>query len=235
MKNPDHSFVDLVFFHKVLAQVLAPKCPTTPNPSLGSSPQHQHCMLTLSRAKHDGIHRCHHENRPNKHGVAGDAPVGALQVSVVFCVFVRSSSYHSQLLPVLMANSRRRISVRVSDEFTTRQPAAKPLVVHSGSRLANCHPSVEVSVWVDSCNAQAIGQCRLLAMNGPPAARNRCLLYPQERTFPWPSLTSGFDPKQTFMVLDAKSMSSNKFRARWGVFPSPAGVVIDRLSLYHRR
>ncbi len=157
MKNPDHSFGDLVFFHKVLAQVLAPKCPTTPNPSLGSSPQHRHCMLTLSRAKHDGIHRCHHENRPNKHGVAGDAPVGALQVSVVFCVFVRSSSYHSQLLPVLMANSRRRISVRVSDEFTTRQPAAKPVVVHSGSRLADCHPSVEVSVWVDSCNAQAIG------------------------------------------------------------------------------
>ncbi len=60
-------------------------------------------------------------------------------------------------------------------------------------------------------------------------------LYPQQPTF-WTRLgMSQVDPKQTFMVLDAKSMPSNNFRARWGVFPSPVGVVIDRLSLYHRR
>ena len=107
-------------------------------------------MLTLTRAKHDRIHKSHYENQPNKHGVASDAPVGALQVCVVFGVSVRSSSYHSQPLPVLMANSRRRISVTVSDEFTTRQPAAKPVDVHSGSRLADCHLSMKVSVWADS-------------------------------------------------------------------------------------
>ena len=39
---------------------------------------------------------------------------------------------------------------------------------------------------------------QLLARLGSPAARNRSLLYPQERTFPWPSLTSGFDPTRTF-------------------------------------
>ncbi len=78
--------------------------------------------------------------------MASDAPFGALQVCVVFGVFVRSSSYHPQPLPVLMANSRRRISVTVSDEFTTRQLAAKPVDGHSGSRLADCHPSVKVSV-----------------------------------------------------------------------------------------
>ena len=65
----------------------------------------------------------------------------------------------------------------------------------------------------------------LMAMNGHAAARNRLPLfpqlrtfpgqsplfarlrpvYPQERTFRWPSLTSGFDPTRTFVVLGASA------------------------------
>ena len=38
----------------------------------------------------------------------------------------------------------------------------------------------------------------LVAMNGPSVAENRLPLYPQQRTFSWPSLTSACDPKATF-------------------------------------
>ena len=41
------------------------------------------------------------------------------------------------------------------------------------------------------------GLSPLLAKSRPPAAGNRSLLYPQERTFSWPRLTSGFDPEQS--------------------------------------
>ncbi len=41
--------------------------------------------------------------------------------------------------------------------------------------------------------AQKVVECPVLASR-PPAARNRGLLYPQERTFSLPSLTSVVDP-----------------------------------------
>ena len=45
-----------------------------------------------------------------------------------------------------------------------------------------------------------LGQHRLLllAKSGPPVARNRLPLFPQQRTFPRPRPTSGFDPKPSF-------------------------------------
>ncbi len=41
----------------------------------------------------------------------------------------------------------------------------------------------------------------LIGSSRPPAARNRCLLYPRKPTFSWPSLTSGFDPQETLALL----------------------------------
>ncbi len=40
----------------------------------------------------------------------------------------------------------------------------------------------------------------LMATRRPPAARNRLPLFPQQPTFAWPSLTSGFDPKEKSAV-----------------------------------
>ena len=42
--------------------------------------------------------------------------------------------------------------------------------------------------------AGALRPVPLLAMNGPPAARNRLSLQPRKQTFPWPRLTSVVDP-----------------------------------------
>ncbi len=41
-------------------------------------------------------------------------------------------------------------------------------------------------------------ECRFVAMNGHPAARNRLPLYPQLRTFRAPRWTSACDPQETF-------------------------------------
>ncbi len=45
-------------------------------------------------------------------------------------------------------------------------------------------------------------QSPLVAKSRHPAARNRLLLYPQKRTFLWPSLTSGCDPKEKSAVSE---------------------------------
>ncbi len=42
-----------------------------------------------------------------------------------------------------------------------------------------------------------------MATSRPPVARNRLPLFPQQQTFSWPSLTSGFDPKPTFGRYDS--------------------------------
>ena len=59
-------------------------------------------------------------------------------------------------------------------------------------------------------------ECPGLATNGPPVARNRGPLCPQQETFSWWSLTSEFDPTQTF---------GKRLSVRWGVLSIGCCVV----------
>ena len=60
------------------------------------------------------------------------------------------------------------------------------------------------------------------------AALNRLLLYPQERTLPWPWLTSVVDPKETF----EHSATAWSRLADAGQFPSPLSWNFDTWNLH---
>ncbi len=64
------------------------------------------------------------------------------------------------------------------------------------------HMAAPTSSALPSKNPLPTGSRPHMAKSRHPAARNRCPLYPQERTFRGPRLTSAFDPKPTSRTID---------------------------------
>ena len=109
-------------------------------------------------------------------------------------------SSHEMMLPspqrkkistLEMPVSQLNTQLMVSPVNASRQPS-RTAAHHSGpERLARPYSAVDFHLL---SFASLSWRSPLLARNRHPAARNRSLLFPQLRTFSWPSLTSGFDP-----------------------------------------
>ena len=100
--------------------------------------------------------------------------------------------------------------------------AAAPLrhvTVRAGKPFAKSHMAVRRChglqlPWGDSTAKQPPPRSRVTAKvelwSRCPLFARLGLLHPQHRTFSWPSLTSGFDPKATFVMLGCYTNSRPK-------------------------